>query len=108
MQSYLAEIKVPMTSYHSDRWKLIRKYAGAQTLFTGSGIPGEDGVGVNRAIRLKDQMIGEDSITDIPVAELRVLIYELKKLYKELIDRTKSGETVPGDIKGYVKYENKN
>tara|TARA_R100001530_G_scaffold3566_4_gene5202 strand:- start:2359 stop:2661 length:303 start_codon:yes stop_codon:yes gene_type:complete len=88
----------------ADRWKLIRKYAGAQTEFTGSGVPGEDGVGANRAIKLKDRLYLDKSLIGMTLSQLNNLIIELKKLYAKLKKDKDLGKEVPGDVKGVIHY----
>jgi len=83
---------------------LIKKYAGAQTEFTGSGIPGEDGVGANRAIKLKDRLYLDGKLMEMSLGQLKRLVSEIKRLYAKLKKDKDLGKEVPGDVKGVIHY----
>jgi len=80
---------------------LRKRYAGAQADFTGSGILGEDGIGINRSLRIKDKIIKQGTrLHQVSVSTMVNLLIQFSKEYSKLYKQKKQGKKVAGDISG--------
>jgi|TARA_R100001530_G_scaffold3566_3_gene5191 hypothetical protein len=92
------------TKHRSDwsgdpEWEKCRKrYAGSQVDFTGSGIPGEDGIGMFRSIKIKNKTIGPIYMHEASPKLMRMLVSNILECYSKLFNDFKNGRIVKGDI----------